>query len=109
MPDVDFDGFALLDLVVVDHDGLQDDVDDSACDEVCHDEVDSDDDQDELVDVVGDALPDVLADMSMQLLKMICKICNVVFGHRDLNSKVNFCEKRDGQGSNVAFCLGRSC
>ena len=52
MPDVDLDGLALLDLVVVDHDGLQDDVDDSACDEVCHDEVDSDDDQDELVDVV---------------------------------------------------------
>ena len=45
MPDVDLDGLALLDLVVVDHDGLQDDVDDSACDEVCHDEVDSDDDQ----------------------------------------------------------------
>ena len=52
MPDVDLDGLALLDLVVVDHDGLQDDVDDSACDEVCHDEVDSDDDQDELIDVV---------------------------------------------------------
>ena len=43
MPDVDLDGLALLDLVVVDHDGLQDDVDDDAFDEVCHDEVDSDD------------------------------------------------------------------
>ena len=49
--DVVLDGIALLDLVVVDHDGLQDDVDDSACDEVSHDEVDTDDDQDELLDV----------------------------------------------------------
>ena len=35
MPDVDLDGLALLDLVVVDQDGLQDYVNDSACDEVC--------------------------------------------------------------------------
>ena len=65
MPDVDLDGFALLDVVVVDQDGLQDDVDDSACNQVGHDEVDSDDDQDELVDVDGNALPDVLADVSI--------------------------------------------
>ena len=77
VPHVDLDGIALLDLVVVDHDGLQDDVDDIACDEVCHDEVDSDDDQDELVDVVGNALPDVLADMSMKLVKVICKMLSV--------------------------------
>ena len=74
MPDVALDGLALLDLVVVDHDGWQDDVDDSACDEVCHDEVDSDDHQDELVDVVGDVLPDGLADVSMKLLRVICKM-----------------------------------
>ena len=49
MPDVDLDGLALLDLVVVNHDGLQDDVDDSACDETSHDEVDSDDDQNDLI------------------------------------------------------------
>ena len=77
--------YALLDLVVVDHDGLQDDVDDSACQEVCHDEVDSDDDQDELVDVVGDTLPDVLAEVSMKLLKVILQDVVCLFVHLDVD------------------------